>query len=69
MSKKRLIFYLLWIFLINVNFVLAYHGSLGGGTSISPIKAVVILVGAIIIFSLIIWFFRKMSVNQKKRNK
>ena len=70
MSKKILIFYLLWIFLINVSFVIAYHGGTKiSGATTTPLRAVVILIGVIVIFILIIWFFRKASMNMEKKRK
>ena len=67
MSKKILIFYFLWIFLININFIIAYHGTVGGESSISPGGAILIVMGAIIFFILIIWFFRKASIEIGKK--
>ena len=67
MSKKILIFYSLFIFLINLNFIIAYHGSSVRGASVSPTKAIFMIIGGIIIFVLIIWFFRKASMNMKKK--
>jgi len=69
MSKKILIFYLLWIFLINVNFVMAYHGNKISGASASPLTAVLIIIGTIVLFIFIIWFFRKASKEIGKKKK
>ena len=67
MSKKILFFYLLWVILINVNFVIAYHGTAGGEASISPLNVIFLSIGGIIIFILIIWFFRKASADIGKK--
>lgn len=70
MPKRILIFYLLGIFLLNVSFVIAYHGGGGiGGAAITPLRAVIILIGVIVIFISIIWFFRKASINVGKKRK
>ena len=70
MSKRRLIFYLLLVFLIDVSFVMAYHGgSKISGATITPLRAILILIVGLIIFGLIIWFFRKASMNMEKKRK
>ena len=68
MYKKKLIFYLLGIFLINVNFVAAYHSGIGGAASTYSLKTVFLVLGFIAIFILIIWFFRNISkeIGKKK---
>jgi len=70
MPKRILIFYSLLVFLINVNFVIAYHGgSKISGATTTPLRAILILVVGLIIFSLIIWFFRNASKNIGKKRK
>lgn len=70
MSKRILIFYLLGIFLLNVSSVMAYHGgSKISGATTTPLRAILILVVGLIIFSLIIWFFRQASKNIEKKRK
>ena len=69
MPKKTLILYLLGIFLINVNFVIAYHGGIGGAASTYSFKTVFLVLGFIAIFILIIWFFRNASKEIGKKKK
>ena len=58
------------MFLINVNSVMAYHGgSKISGATTAPLRAVVKLIGVIVIFILIIWSFRKASMNMEKKSK
>ena len=69
MFKKILVFYLLWTFLINASFVIAYHGGKGGGDPISLSKAMVIIIGGLATFILVIWFFRNANINTEKSKK
>ena len=69
MSKKILFFYLLSILLINVNLVIAYHGSGSSGNPISLSKVIIIILGALAIFILVIWFFRNANINTEKSKK
>lgn len=68
MSKEIFIFYLSFVvILINTALIRAYHGSLGGGASASPLTVILIIVGTLVIFILIIWFFRKASAGIEKK--
>lgn len=66
MSKKILVFYLFWIFLININFIIAYHPTTtirtgqfqSGGFGISPITWFIIIIGVIIVGTIIYYIIK-----------
>jgi len=49
--------------------IFLYHGTIGGKASISPLNAWLLIIGAVVLFILIIWFFRKAGMSTGKKGK